>query len=77
MLNQAFLNLIKNSVESIVSATENGLLDKNKCYGQVQVDIKTQNNEVCVTILDNGVGLPKNVNRLFWMRQSINNYSMP
>ena len=65
MLNQAFLNLIKNSIESINSATENGLLDKIKSYGQVQVDIKTQNNEVCVTILDNGVGLPKNVNRLF------------
>ena len=65
MLNQAFLNLIKNSIESINSAMENGLLDKNKSYGQVQVDIKAQNNEVCVTILDNGVGLPKNINRLF------------
>ena len=65
MLNQAFLNLIKNSIESINSAMENGLLNKDKSYGQVQVDIKTQNNEVCVTILDNGVGLPKNVNRLF------------
>ena len=65
MLNQAFLNLIKNSIESINSAKETSLIDQNKSYGQVEVDIRTQNNEVCVTILDNGIGLPKNVNRLF------------
>ncbi len=65
MLNQAFLNLIKNSIEAINSARETELIDKNKSYGQVEVDIQTQNNEVCVTILDNGIGLPKNVNRLF------------
>jgi len=65
MLNQAFLNLIKNSIESINSAKENALIDEIKSYGQVEVDIQTQNDEVCVTILDNGIGLPKNVNRLF------------
>ena len=65
MLNQAFLNLIKNSIESIHSAKEKSLIDEEKSYGQVVVDIQTQNNEVCVTILDNGIGLPKNVNRLF------------
>ena len=65
MLNQAFLNLIKNSIESIDSAKENALIDKIRSYGQVEVDIQTQNDEVCVTILDNGIGLPKNVNRLF------------
>ena len=65
MLNQAFLNLIKNSIESINSAKENKLIDEIKSYGQVEVDIQTQNDEVCVTILDNGIGLPKNVNRLF------------
>ena len=65
MLNQAFLNLIKNSIESINSAKENGLIDEIKSYGQEEIDIQTQNDEVCVTILDNGIGLPKNVNRLF------------
>mgnify|MGYP001366004211 CR=1 FL=1 len=65
MLNQAFLNLIKNSIESIHSAKERSLIDEEKSYGHVVVDIQTQNNEVCVTILDNGIGLPKNVNRLF------------
>ena len=65
MLNQDFLNLIKNSIESIHSAKEKLLIDEEKSYGQVVVDIQTQNNEVCVTILDNGIGLPKNVNRLF------------
>ena len=65
MLNQAFLNLIKNSIESINSAKDAALIDKNKSYGQVEVDIRSQNDEVCVTILDNGIGLPKNVNRLF------------
>ncbi len=65
LLNQAFLNLIKNSIESINSAKENKLIDEIKSYGQVEVDIQTQNDEVCVTILDNGIGLPKNVNRLF------------
>jgi two-component system nitrogen regulation sensor histidine kinase NtrY len=65
MLNQAFLNLIKNSIESIHSAKEKLLIDEEKSYGQVVVDLQSQNNEVCVTILDNGIGLPKNVNRLF------------
>ena len=44
---------------------ETALIDENNSYGQVEVDIQTQNDEVCVTILDNGIGLPKNVNRLF------------
>jgi len=65
MLNQAFLNLLKNSIESIKSAQKNALIDETKSHGQVEVDIRTQNNEVCVTILDNGIGLPKNINRLF------------
>ena len=65
MLNQAFLNLIKNSIESIKSAQKNLFIDDAQSYGQVEIDIRTQNNEVCVTILDNGIGLPKNINRLF------------
>ena len=65
MVNQAFLNLIKNSIEAIGSAKERLLIDEEKSYGQVEVDIRTQNNEVCVTIVDNGIGLPKNINRLF------------
>ena len=65
MLNQAFLNLIKNSIEAIKSARETNLINEKNSFGQVDVDLKTQNDEVCVTILDNGIGLPKNVNRLF------------
>ena len=41
------------------------MIDGKKLHGQVEVDIRSQNDEVCVTILDNGIGLPKNVNRLF------------
>ena len=41
------------------------MIDINNSYGQVEVDIRSQNDEVCVTILDNGIGLPKNANRLF------------
>ncbi len=65
MLNQAFLNLLKNSIESIKAAQKSLLIDETKSYGQVEIDVRTQNNEVCVTILDNGIGLPKNINRLF------------
>ncbi len=65
MLNQAFLNLIKNSIESIKSAQKSSLIDQAQSYGQIEIDLRTQNNEVCVTILDNGIGLPKNINRLF------------
>ena len=65
MLNQAFLNLVKNSIESIRSAQKSSIIDETKSYGQIEIDIRTQNNEVCVTILDNGIGLPKNINRLF------------
>ena len=59
MLNQAFLNLIKNSIESINSAKDAALIDKNKSYGQVEVDIRSQNDEVCVTILDNELDFQK------------------
>ena len=41
------------------------MIDENKLHGHIEVDIRSQNDEVCVTILDNGIGLPKSVNRLF------------
>ncbi|MDC3068127.1 ATP-binding protein, partial [Paracoccaceae bacterium] len=65
LLNQALLNLMKNSIEAISSAKQAKLLDEKGVFGQIDVNIKTQNNEVCISILDNGIGLPKNINRLF------------
>ena len=52
-LNRVFINLIKNSIESI-----NEKKSKNIDFkGEISVDIKEDSNYIYVTILDNGVGL--------------------
>ena len=65
MLNQALLNIIKNSIESILTAKENGLLNDDDKFGEIKIDIQYQPGEVCLSLADNGIGLPKNVKRLF------------
>ena len=52
-LNRVFINLIKNSIESI-----NEKKSKNIDFkGEIGVDIKEDSDYIYVTILDNGVGL--------------------
>ena len=51
-LNRVFLNLIKNSIESIHEK-----LSKNVEFkGKISIDIKNDNHYIYVTITDNGVG---------------------
>ena len=51
-LNRVFLNLIKNSIESIEEK-----VNKNADYkGKINVDIKDDSYYIYVTITDNGVG---------------------
>mgnify|MGYP001269461164 CR=1 FL=1 len=65
MLNQALLNIIKNSIESILTAKDNRLLNNDDKVGEIKIYIQCQQGEVCISILDNGIGLPKNIKRLF------------
>ena len=51
-LNRVFINLIKNSIESIKDKKTKNLDFK----GQISVDIKTDSDYIYVTITDNGVG---------------------
>jgi len=54
-LNRVFLNLIKNSVESI-----NEKKSKNAGFkGKINVDIKRDSDYIYVTIVDNGIGFDK------------------
>ena len=54
-LNRVFINLIKNSVESI-----NEKKTKNVAFkGKIVVEIKADSDYIYVTILDNGVGFNK------------------
>jgi len=58
-LNRVFVNLIKNSIESI-----HEIKSKNVDFkGKIDVDIKVDNDYIYVTILDNGVGF-ENVNKI-------------
>tara|TARA_B110000438_G_scaffold300731_1_gene353811 strand:+ start:3 stop:1787 length:1785 start_codon:yes stop_codon:yes gene_type:complete len=57
-LNRVFVNLIKNSIESI-----HEIKSKNADFkGKIDVDIKVDSDYIYVTILDNGVGF-ENVNK--------------
>ena len=51
-LNRAFINLLKNSIESI-----NEKRSKNDDFkGKINIDIRVDNDYIYVTILDNGIG---------------------
>ena len=54
-LNRVFINLIKNSIESI-----NEKKSKNVVFiGKINVDIKEDSDYIYVTIIDNGMGFHK------------------
>ena len=51
-LNRVFINLIKNSIESIIDKSE-----KNKAFvHKIDIDIREENNYIYCTIEDNGMG---------------------
>ena len=52
-LNRVFLNLIKNSIESIYDKRSRTVDFK----GKINIDITGDNDYIYVTIIDNGVGL--------------------
>jgi len=69
-LNRVFINLIKNSIESI-----NEKKRKNVGFkGKINVDIKEDSDYIYITIFDNGVGFnevdkAKNVNTIFYNKR--------
>tara|TARA_Y100000590_G_scaffold269694_1_gene302832 strand:- start:4860 stop:6641 length:1782 start_codon:yes stop_codon:yes gene_type:complete len=54
-LNRVFINLIKNSIESIKEKKRKNVVFK----GKIDVDIKEDSDYIYVTIVDNGVGFDK------------------
>jgi len=58
-LNRVFINLIKNSIESIKEKKRKNVVFK----GKIDVDIKEDSDYIYVTIVDNGVGFDK-VNKI-------------
>ena len=54
-LNRVFINLIKNSIESINEKKSKNVVFKGKIY----VDIKEDSDYIYVTIIDNGMGFHK------------------
>ena len=41
------------------------MLNDGDKIGEIKIFIQCQQGEVCISILDNGIGLPKNIKRLF------------
>ncbi len=64
MISQALNNLIKNSLESINSATKNKVLKKEK-NGLIKIAIISNEKNIIIKIQDNGIGLPKKKSQLF------------
>ena len=54
-LNRVFINLIKNSIESIKEKKRKNVVFK----GKISIDIKEDNTYIFVTIVDNGIGFNK------------------
>ncbi len=64
MISQAFNNLLKNAIESIDAAVHKNIIS-NKNAGIVKIKISNTDKNLLVRIQDNGIGLPKQKNRLF------------
>ncbi|MCC1482204.1 PAS domain-containing sensor histidine kinase [Roseibaca sp. Y0-43] len=62
MMAQAFTNLIKNAGEAIASRREE---DPDSPPGEIRVQFETGEEQLHITITDNGIGLPQDRNRLF------------
>ncbi len=63
MLNQALTNLIKNAGEAIETLQEKGAPDGH--VPEIRVSMTSQETEVVIRIMDNGIGLPADRARLF------------
>ena len=63
MISQALTNLIKNAGEAIETLKQKGAPDG--LAPEVRVTLETQGNQACITISDNGIGLPEDRARLF------------
>lgn len=55
LLSQACINIIKNAVEAVESAQENGA-DRR---GKISVNVYSDNNSINIDVIDNGIGLPQ------------------
>ena len=64
MLSQALNNLLKNSLESITTATKKNVL-KDEKDGLIKISIISDEKNVTIKIQDNGIGLPKKKSQLF------------
>ena len=67
MVNQVFINLIKNASEAIVSLEQNEvkLVTEKTVMGQILITISFVENCFIISIKDNGIGLPENPTTLF------------
>ncbi|TQV69261.1 sensor histidine kinase NtrY-like [Aliiroseovarius halocynthiae] len=63
MIGQALTNLIKNAGEAIESLYENGKPGGHQA--EIQVVMEDADGGVCITVADNGIGLPEDRARLF------------
>ena len=63
MISQALINLLKNAGEAIESRINND--NHPEVFGQIEVNAISKENTVKISIVDNGVGLPEDRNRLF------------
>ncbi|MCR8723448.1 sensor histidine kinase NtrY-like [Frigidibacter sp. ROC022] len=63
MIGQALTNLLKNAVEAIESAQEDGV--DPDFVPEIRVTMERQGSEVLISISDNGIGLPADRSRLF------------
>ena len=63
MISQALINLLKNAGEAIESRINND--NHPEVFGQIEVNAISTENTVKISIVDNGVGLPEDRNRLF------------
>jgi two-component system nitrogen regulation sensor histidine kinase NtrY len=64
MISQALTNLIKNAGEAIESYVEGGTVEES-FLPTIRVMLRVEGSQACITIEDNGVGLPEDRARLF------------
>lgn len=63
MMSQAFTNLIKNAGEATETYRNSGASDDYEA--QLRIAFSADDSELCITIADNGIGLPEDRARLF------------
>jgi len=60
LMGQAMVNLVKNAREAIVTRRETDMSP-----GEIMVVLRERDNNILIKIIDNGIGLPEQRNRLF------------